>query len=467
MKQNTHFYFHDKMNKVLFWILFIGITTKSVAQIKFEQGLSWDKLVEKAQREKKLVFLHLYDSKCEQCNDVAQRGFQNPMLREKYANNFVAIQIGTVSSDGKILAEKFNHKEGPLSLYLDTDQNVLFRYSGSTTSYITYLENAEKALAQRDKPSIFKQLENRYKAGERSDEFLEKYITAQKEANGEYEMLLEEYVLKQTISSLLSPRVIRFVLEQASGLDSKSRRILYSVNNVYRPGRVDSVFRTIELPERIEINKQIINKGLAKAIRDKSYTIAYQVAMFASDTYRPDYQMGNLVRQQLMGHYLKAVKDTIQYILIASKYGEDLMKLSNIDSLRKKDTQALQEQMKMASVSNGSFSFSRPSQWYHNELNNLAWSFYEMVQVPEDLTNALAWSKHSMELYEKLTPQYVSNLPKENPTLLDTYAHLLYKLNRVSEAIKWQTKAIEIQKQKGLPTKSFEKSLEDMKRDKR
>jgi protein-tyrosine phosphatase len=68
-----------------------------------------------------------------------------------------------------------------------------------------------------------------------------------------------------------------------------------------------------------------------------------------------------------------------------------------------------------------------------DELNNIAWAYYENNTSPQDLNQAITWVKHSIEL--KST--YENN---------DTYAWLLYKTGLKKEAQEQALKAIEIAK---------------------
>ena len=71
-----------------------------------------------------------------------------------------------------------------------------------------------------------------------------------------------------------------------------------------------------------------------------------------------------------------------------------------------------------------------------NILNNIAWSFYENVKDKKMLEAAAAWAKHSTELQD--------NYPNN-----DTYAALLFKLEKKTDAKAAAEKAIELAKKNG------------------
>jgi thioredoxin-related protein len=72
-----------------------------------------------------------------------------------------------------------------------------------------------------------------------------------------------------------------------------------------------------------------------------------------------------------------------------------------------------------------------------NLMNNLAWDAYQFSgTTQEELINALKWSERSIKLR------------KDDWAYIDTYAHLLYRLNKLDEAAKYAKQAISIAESK-------------------
>ncbi|MCC6725626.1 MAG: hypothetical protein IT258_14050 [Saprospiraceae bacterium] len=69
-------------------------------------------------------------------------------------------------------------------------------------------------------------------------------------------------------------------------------------------------------------------------------------------------------------------------------------------------------------------------------LNNIAWTYYELITQKADLEKALVWSHKSIEL-------------DENAYYQDSYAHLFFKLGDIDKAIEHETKALEQAKTRG------------------
>jgi hypothetical protein len=91
-------------------------------------------------------------------------------------------------------------------------------------------------------------------------------------------------------------------------------------------------------------------------------------------------------------------------------------------------------------------------------LNSWAWVLFENSNDKDELSKALQWSKHSLEL-EAGEPE---------PEELDTYANILYKTGLVSDAIAWEQKAVEAaevqaKKRNGTVNTAYRQCFEKMK----
>ena len=130
------------------------------------------------------------------------------------------------------------------------------------------------------------------------------------------------------------------------------------------------------------------------------------------------------------------------------------MNVSN-DTLMKWD---LKEQQLSAPSNGGVGRYSKLSCEYASQLNNIAWSYYEMTTDLESLAKALKWSNRALVINSEVCKP----LNKDNSVFIDTYAHLFYKMNQFEEAISWQKKAIDARKNAGLSSNKLEKELEKM-----
>ena len=83
----------------------------------------------------------------------------------------------------------------------------------------------------------------------------------------------------------------------------------------------------------------------------------------------------------------------------------------------------------------------------YNQLNSIAWSFYENISDRSLLAKAAEWAKRSVEL-------------KEEYAYCDTYAAVLFKLGKNPEAQAMAEKAIQLAKQENQDYRSTQELLD-------
>ncbi|MBO0938953.1 hypothetical protein J2I47_20540 [Fibrella sp. HMF5335] len=431
-------------------------TTVSLAQgIVFETG-TWADAVKKARKQKKLLFLHFDTRACDGCADVASMAFNSPLTREKFGQNFISYRIDGTTGIGKELVDLYEVECLPSSIYLDTDENPLARFCGSTSFDRAYLEKAEEALTnQRERP--MKSIIDAYGKGDRSSALMRQYIVRRRQMGLTTNDLLNEYVRALPADSLQSAALLRFIFEQGPVVGSTADSVFQS--NRFR---YDSLYRAVGLQNAINNNNLIVNNSLKKAIKEKNTRLALRTASFRRATYGSDIKNGRQNADWVYLRYLRGVKDTLAYLQRASSYYDEYLMNAKVDSIQNLDNLDNQRRMRgvmppptsQNSIPGGGVAFTPfpNTQRFVSALNTGAWDFYQMTRDTTYLKKALTWSKRSLEF-------------REEPSLMDTYAHLLYRLGRKEEALDWQEKAVKAEQARtGSPlAASLETSLRKMK----
>lgn len=450
--------------KQIILVIALIISIQCHGQITFINDTTpWESLSKTAKKERKLIFIHLEGNECEQCNEVASKGFSGTDLKDIYQKNFIAVRSNVTSENGRKLAEKFGIKGALVSLYVDAEGNVLNRFNGSTSNSGAYFDYARTALSRKGSKQL-SDFDKEYQNGERSAAFLKAYILKRREVNIPANDLLDEYIGKLPIDSIVNFHVVKFIYQQGPTLDSRG----YKVVQALVPHRmIDSLYKSVPFHEAYGFNSAIVGNTMRKAVETKSQDLAYQSSSFLQNTYNRDFGKGRLAFERNMAHFFLAVKDTAAYFRHSRQLIQQNHLWLTVDSLKRMDEEMLQKNLADQTPlgpagEKQAVRFAPPSQYFHTELNNHAWNFYQFNNNPRDLENALMWSKKSMEWHEELRRDK-NHLPLGNPAYIDTYAHLLYKLGRKNEAIEWQTKAVEAQKVTGMSWASMEKSLSEMK----
>ena len=440
------------MKKVLSFASLCLCPLLLMAQVTFETFKSYEKLLEKAQKEKKHIFIQIESSECAQCNDVGMTGLSGTMLKEKFAANFISTYIKVGDELYPVIIEKYELKEFMGSLFLDNDGNVLYKNGSTTSTPIVYLQWADKAIANLDKISELKSIERTYQKGNNTAAFLEKYIVALRNSDKDSDAIMEEYIGKLTIDSLQTNKVINFIMEQGNSINAISHRVIRTLNS---RRKTDSIWYLMPVSKRSSINNMTMVRTYSEAVKAKDRQLIYRLNEFTRNVNSNNYMIGYFISQSQIINFYKAIKDTSMFLQEASVFANTIMNVK-IDSLKSMDVREREESFKNREAEKR---IIMPSTRYATELNNLAWHYYLMTDDPENLVKAMKWSKHSMAIFKEtsFTPY------NENAGYLDTYAHLLYKMKQYDEAVEWQTKAIEAQKEAKMKTDSFEKERDKMK----
>lgn len=141
--------------------------------IRFEQIKKWGKIVDKAKKEKKLIFVDCYTDWCGPCQVMAQTVFVEDTIGSFFNQHFVNAKFEMEKdTDGKMLKTKYGVEAYPTFLFIDpqTQEEMLRVLGGRTIDAM--LSYASVALDPKENTAG---LSKRYIAGERGLDFLKAY----------------------------------------------------------------------------------------------------------------------------------------------------------------------------------------------------------------------------------------------------------------------------------------------------
>ncbi len=447
------------MKRVIIFLICVAFYKPGFDQVNFKT-FSFDKALQQSQKTGKLIFLQFESADCNQCNEVANKGFEDNGLAELVEQTFICLKISADHPDRNRIATLYNKKkDGFGTLFINSDGSLIHNYSGTTTVATKYKEEIDKALAKASEGVRIKNLEKMYNEGNRKIDFLEFYMQTLKNLHYNTDTLLDEYVALLPDDSLISIRVFAFVVSMTPILDSKAYKKLGDFYAVINKRNYNS---TADYPLHPDIKNKIAYKSLQKAIAEKNEVFALRIATFSKNTYPRDLSKAAKSYDSRMLDYYKGINDTSRYLQQAVNYYDKYYMPISVDSVRRKDTSNMNMLAKLQTptiekrgdsiVKSTRIVYRPEAQFLCNELDETARNFFELTTDVSYLAKALNWSAKAVNLFESYTAE-------------NTYALLLYKNDKKQEAIIWQQKAIELKKKRGFDTKSLEKELEDMKKD--
>jgi len=391
-----------KKNLITGILLLIGASASAQNRsISFEQG-SWKETLAKAAQANKPIFVDAYTTWCGPCKWLAKHVFTNDSVADFFNANFINVKIDMEKGEGLALAQQWQVSAYPTLLYFDSKGEMIHRACGadiSASGVKSFLAQGKDAL---DPKKQFAALKKKYDSGSREPEFLAHYLFSLDNVCLPAGEALKAYFATQEEVSLTSPRNWKIIYYHVN--DIASREFRYLVNHAEDFAKLytrDSVDNKISYT---------YSDALTSLARDESKSAEYEA-----------------LKKELK---LNNVANSDQIILDA-----ELVRFA-----KKKDWK---------NYSLTAEAYSKYVNDNANMLNSIAWTFYEHVDDKGMLEKALQWSARSLEL-------------NTNYAYMDTYAALLYKLGKKTEAKAAAEKAIELGKKEGTDYSGTEDLLKQI-----
>lgn len=414
-----------------------------------------------ATQQDKLIFLMVESADCRQCNEVASKAFQNDTLKNYIRENFIAIRIPAEHPDLSSLKEKYHSLGGNSVLFLDKWSTLLFRMNISTTDHKRYIAQAKNALARKAEADQLRALEADALAGKLATGQLYELIHKRKALTLPIDALLDQYVSQLPEDSLNSISTIKRIAKLSPILRSKADSAMRKNAALF-----NQTWNSLNLSDRAIITQDITFKTRQQAIAEKNLSKAREAAQFARSSGN-DKARGDKAYYYTLMEFFKNTNDTTAYLRSAVDFYERLLKDVNAAEIKKQDStrKALFAQKQSSSrpardtaglnghiILRSTYNITESTN-YSQLLNNGARSFYNMTKDPAYLKKALQWAAYANQFYE-------------NPYVLDTWARLMYKVDKknAGQAIQLEEKSIALLTTQGFPTDKNNEVLNRMKK---
>ncbi len=429
--------------------------------IKFFTG-SWKDVLAEAKRQNKPIFVDIFTTWCGPCKLMAKQAFPDAKVGEKFNANFVSYQIDAEKGEGIDVAKKYVVTAYPTSLYVSANGDLIHRAIGYG-GIKGMLEQADKAIDASKDPNPLSVMEKQYEGGKREPDFLSAYLQKRAKMGLPSGNALEDYLKVVPETDWSSDKNIGIIAGNLTTTNSKAF-----------PALLKETLKLRTNPAKRQVAQMAFNGLLGsieadfkKAVAEKSEPLLEanivkrkELNMALNPTAATPAQMETLANGYRINFY-RQTKNMDKYRTLAGSEATKLMNVS-MDSVKAKNELAYKRFLAQTAATPDSVKkrddFKKYAEMIKTgesnqmaaKLNNLAWSYNELMTDPKDLNQALTWSAKALT-YQR------------TGTYLDTYAHLLSKLGRKAEAIKSEEEAIAQEKAAGQDTAPFEKELAAMK----
>ena len=386
-----------------FFSLGLFAQDKPMAAIKSEAATGmtfvekpFDELLAMAKKENKVIFIDAYTTWCGPCKMMAAKVFPEAKVGEVYNDRFINAKFDMEKGEGPGLAKRYSVMAYPTYLFVDGNGDIVHKGIG----YIPQEEFLALADAATGDSSLGV-MNKRYDGGDRSAAFLAEYSRVLTEVYEQEKasQVSAEYLDMQKDWS--APETMELLIANPGELGGK--RMQYLLDNS------DKAMETAGASSFVMTMQQAIIGHYMKESGERKLP---EVADITS-TYK---KFGGSMATRLIDHYsmlyAEQMRDNEAYVPAAVKYY-------------------------------GTYGSDSAM-----ELNSVAWTIFESSEDMDQLKQALAWAKKSVEM----EPGYAN---------MDTLAWLYNKTGDKKMAKQTAKAAIELAKKDGQDYSETAKILEE------
>lgn len=366
--------------------------------IKFEEG-NFKSLLAKAKKENKLIFIDAYAVWCGPCKLMVKNIFPLKPVGDYYNANFINAKIDMEKGEGIDLAKKYNVKAFPTYLFINGDGEEVHR----TLGYVEEKDFIQFAMDAGDPNKRLTSLKQKFEKGEKDPEFLKNLagLTIYNDADFAGKVLNRYFSAKTT-------------------LDKDDVQMLLS-------------------------GTQSTESPLYKIFQDKKQEIIKVMPADRYEMFEKNIKLNTIMKKTYSAD-TKKWNDAYFYTetqkFMTKEESEKLLKRAKSNRALKEKDFATYEKMTLDLYKDYSAANSE-------ELNSIAWNFFENVSTKSSLETAVQWAQESVK-------------KNENYANTDTLANLYNKVGDKKNAKLWAEKSIALGKAAGEDTADTEKILKSL-----
>lgn len=377
-------------------MLVVNLAFAQTKIIRFETT-TFAEIKAKAKKENKLIFIDAYTSWCGPCKWMAKNVFTNDTVADFFNAKFINAQFDMEKGEGLDIAKLYEVQCYPNLLFIDGDGKLIHRGAGSC-DVKSFIQLAENAFNPEKR---FSKYNDDYASKKTDPVFLMDYINAISKTCLTFNELLNDYFKTQKDEDLISRANWNIIRDYCS--DYKSREFIYFLNHAeaYKKAyTADSV--------NSKIMNVFVNGGYAIIYKKDMKEINYKT--YKEEISKINFAALDEVLFKLDLAYSEKKSDWKNYVALLVEKGDNYISSAN-------------------------------------DLNNFSWTIYEHSGNKAAFLKAEEWMQKALK-EEKEWYYY------------DTYAAVLYKLNKKQAAKTAATKAIEIAKSSDVAEEEYKATIE-------
>lgn len=378
---------------------FLFLAAIAFAQgIKFEEG-NFKSILAKAKKENKLVFIDAYAVWCGPCKLMVKNIFPLKPVGDYYNANFVNAKIDMEKGEGIDLAKKYNVKVFPTYLFINGDGEEVHR----TIGYVEEKDFIQFAMDAGDPNKRLTALKQKFEKGEKDSEFLLNLAELTVYNDTEFSnRVLERYFAAKPEINQNNLQLLFQAMKSTEGAPYK----------IFTERKAD-IMKIIPEKNLENIEKNVkVNTVMSKAYNTTTKKLDEAYFLAETEKFMTKEDAEKLLKRVKSSRALKD-KDFATYEKINLELYKDYTAASS------------------------------------DELNSIAWNFFENVTTKSSLETAVKWAQESVN-------------KNENYANTDTLANLYNKIGDKKNAKIWAEKSLQLGKAAGEDTGDTEKLLKSL-----
>ena len=369
--------------RILLTIFFGLLVSTSSAQVDFFKSKTFDEVLERAQKEDKIILLNGYTDWCGYCKKMDREVFNDKQTGNYLNHNFINVKMNMEKGEGPAIAKKYFMKGFPTTVFLEPSGKVRHRVIGYKPKQV-FVKEAQKALGMD--PQRLKKYQEQYTSGERDPQFLVKYINL---------LQLSNLPVDEPFADLLT-------LDETNLLNEANAKLIYSL----------ATKQNLHAIDYIEKNNNQLLTYLSKEKMNDLFTQNALIAVVKLGKTQNDEAFKSII------DHLKSLTGNENETSIAKL---SMMYYQNTTQWEKFAVSADEFIKKEKSIS-------------PQDLNNAAWMVSQHTADKAQLKKAMNWCNASISREAK----YYNH---------DTKGWILYKLGKSKQALQAAEEAIAMAKQ--------------------
>ncbi|QXU39901.1 thioredoxin fold domain-containing protein [Pedobacter sp. D749] len=381
------------------FLIFLLLPFIGSAQVKgthFEHGLSWQQVKEKAKKENKFLLVDCFTTWCGPCKYMASTIFPQEKVGEFFNKNFVNVkvqfdqtkndseEVKSWYANAQSMSKEFKVNAYPTFLIFSPQGELVHRIVGGGEAD-EFIARAQMAL---NPETQYYTLLKKSESGNPTPETLKQLAVSAEAAYDEEnsEKFANAYI--DTQKDLYTKENLEFISRYVRSTKSKGFELMLKdpekIDAILGKGKSNKILSTI-----------ILEENIYPALRKPNVNIDSLVAAVQAKYPKVD---------------INEPTDLIKIQIFQTEKKWDKFQPAVLSYMKKYGTEVTAEM-----------------------LNSFAWTVFENCKDPDCIAEALSWSKRSVDETHSKEPSYI-----------DTYANLLYKLGKKDQAIAMQQKAVDL-----------------------